>query len=1048
MNPIQYVLDLDAFGSSETLLATLAGVAALIALLTWLGAIGPLLTGIQVAVHLLVAGGFAFWRATLGWASWPAFLGTTTAVLGLGLMFDDRWPGVGLACGLLLVFLSVCTTLAYVYLDLERYEVARGRRALHNPLTGQALAHNLARYGTRAGAPLLIAATVGVVAGFALLNLGLYRTIAPQWYRMGEAGAEPRFADFLAYSLINLYNVVDLLHIASSYKYVHVSYVQQAQWPASTLLTLYKSFFTLILLQQVFASLRRGRLLSETISDFWSPLPPLSERARAALPQYGPGVVGPLLVSLRSIDVLTAEQREHLPRLLAEVGPAALPDLLRRLADSHEDVRGVAVAALGRLHAAEAVPALAALRDDASEWVRQCLAEALGTIGAAAPKQRRRVARVLGSPGQWVWRLLRRQPLAARQDPAAATLETLRRLLADPSAAVRRAAAAALGQLGGAASAATAELIGRLQDEDEAVRCRAAEALGEVGGDAGPRVTALCQLLEEPNAPLRVAAARALGAMRQEAAGAVPALVPLLHAADEEVRGAAADALSRIGVAPGAALDSLSDGLESKDNLVRAQTAEALGEIGASAASVAPALAEALTDENDRVRAKAAEALGRMGEAAADAVPELMRALRDQDNWVSALAAEALGEMGDSAAAAAPALVRSLGHPNPRVRANAADALGKLGPAANPARLALEAALADGDDAVRAAVLTALGLLGGLSQAARQAVLAAADDPNPEVRVAAIGAIGQGEEFRVDGGPVLLRALDDASETVRVGAAAGLPGLVAASASASAVEGLCKLLQDASPAVQLQAVDSLGQYGSAAGAAGPELARVARAGEGDLRVKALRAVALIQPPEATEAFRAGLKDPHAEVRMLAAAGMLKAPEVPPEAVPDVVAALRDPDARVRANATRLLLRIRPLPPEAVPGLIECAGDAEDGVRLGAARALRDANPAEVKDVFIHLLDDRNARVRLLAAGCLVASDPAHAAAAAVIAATLGEGPVGARRNALELVAALGSGAVAFQDVLRERWQVETDPALSARLLDVLEGLGQTVAVTP
>ena len=101
-----------------------------------------------------------------------------------------------------------------------------------------------------------------------------------------------------------------------------------AAGPASALLALFKSFFTLVLLQQIFASVRQGRLLAETIADFWSPHEPIHERARAALPQYGAGALGPLLVSLRSAEALTREQREQLPQILATIGPAAIPDLV------------------------------------------------------------------------------------------------------------------------------------------------------------------------------------------------------------------------------------------------------------------------------------------------------------------------------------------------------------------------------------------------------------------------------------------------------------------------------------------------------------------------------------------------------------------------------------------------------------------------------------------------------------------------------------------------------------------------------------------------
>ena len=105
---------------------------------------------------------------------------------------------------------------------------------------------------------------------------------------MGDEQEGPGYADFLAYALINLLGIVDVLDLAQSHHFLRAAYVRQAAWPAATLLAVFKAFFTLVLLQQIFASLRQGRLLAETITDFWSPHEPIHERPRNALPQYGP----------------------------------------------------------------------------------------------------------------------------------------------------------------------------------------------------------------------------------------------------------------------------------------------------------------------------------------------------------------------------------------------------------------------------------------------------------------------------------------------------------------------------------------------------------------------------------------------------------------------------------------------------------------------------------------------------------------------------------------------------------------------------------------
>ncbi len=569
-----FLLDLDRVGSSYSLLLAFVGLGVLAGLLFWSGIVGRVLGLVSLLIHRGIAAGFWLWKRLLAWATWPLFLALVVVVLLAGLASEPISPFLPLLCGVTLLLLGVTTCLAYMSIDLERYEVARGYKALHNPLKGQELAINLVRHGPQVGVPLLAAATVGVVAGFALTNQGLYETVGRDWYRLEGGSVEPGYADFLAYTLINLFRVADLLHIASSYNYVHATYVQQAQWPAATLLSLFKTFFTLVLLQQIFASVRRGRLLVETIADFWSPHPPIHERARVSLPQHGPGAVRPLLLSLRSVEVLTAEQRSYIPRIIADIGPSAIPVLTHHLLDPHDHVRGVAAAALGHLHALESVPELVRLGPDPSDWVRQALAESLGSIGsanAAASHRRRFTRRVVRASRLWLWlrvHLQQKRVPAPRVNPIELAVSTLRALLADPSASVRIQAIRSLGLVGSAGSTAASDLIRLLQDADEAVRCQSAESLGIMEGPAGEKVTALATLLQDPSPPIRVAAAKALGSLKKAAAEAVPALLPLLQEGDETIRLAAAEAVNQIGTMQGEALQALGEGLSSGDNIV------------------------------------------------------------------------------------------------------------------------------------------------------------------------------------------------------------------------------------------------------------------------------------------------------------------------------------------------------------------------------------------------------------------------------------------------------------------------------------------------
>lgn len=1013
--------------TSNLLLATLAGAGLAIGVLYRLGAIGWALRVLGYVVRAGIERGFLLWERLLGWASWGEFLIIVVAFLILGGWAGHAFPGLRVLCGLTTMLMGAIACLAYMFIDLERNEVERGHKSVHNPMKGQSLAVNLERYGKQVRIPLLIAATVALIGGFALFNQGLYATIGQQWYQVADEKREPIFVDFLAYSITKILGLIDVLDLAKSHHILGGSFIRPAAWPASALLAAFKLFFTLVLLHQIFASLRQGKLLAETIADFWSPHEPIHDRACSALPVYGIVAIGPLLGSLRGVTSLTKEQRSDIPLILETIGPSIIPALVRHLRDPNEDVRAIVVAALGHLRALETVAAVTALAIDSSNAVRENVVVALGALGSS----RKGEARIEGGPG-WKRRLLRQvlqrsswrkrrsTALPPPADPIDLAITTLEASLDDPCSGVRAQAALALGQIGRAAARATPRLIGLLTEDDETVRCQAAQALGEMGDNDGTVVAALAEMLRDPSSAVKVSASRALAALKTEARLSVPALVPLLQDNDASVRAAAADAVAQVGLLDQAATDSLSVGLASGDNVVRAHTAEALGNIGAAAGEAAPALVHATTDGNDRVRAKAVEALGKIGESAAViAVPGLIRALKDRDNWVSALAAEALGQMGDSADGAIPALVRALGHINSEVRRNAAEALAKMGAAAVNARPALETAARDEDGGVRAQAVRALGEIGIPTAASTQAILAGLEDIDAQVRAAAIQSAGQWGETSQAVIRTIFLLFDDANDQVKVQAIKALPRM--AGATPEVIDALCRrLLDDDSDWVQVNAALALGKLGPAATAAGASLLRAAQTGDVGVREQAMRAIATIQPPETTEALAAGLKDACGDIRKVAAAGWMNATTIPEEVISALVEALRDPDVQVRANCAHALARLDFIPAAAIPLLIECTADANDGLRINAARALKLAPFEVVIEVMQHLVDDPNSRVRLIAASSILVAQPGNARASAALMDSLEDPVVRVREAALVSLDSLGEAGVAILEALNEK----------------------------
>ena len=313
MDASSWIAVLERADTSYLLLATLAGVMVSAGILYQLGLIGWVLRGVGHLVRGTIRVGFLLWERLLGWAPWPIYLAIVVGFLLAGSVAGGPWPASRVLCGLAPLFMGIIACLAYMFVDLERNEVERGHKAIHNPLKGQVLATNLERYGRQVRIPLLISATVALIGGFALLNQGLYETIGRDWYAVADERREPAYADFLAYALTKLLGIMDVLDLFKSHHIMGAAFVRQAAWPASSLLAGFKILFTLVLLHQIFASLRQGKLLAETITDFWSPHEPIHERARNALPVYGSLAIGPLLGSLRLVPSLTKEQREQLP---------------------------------------------------------------------------------------------------------------------------------------------------------------------------------------------------------------------------------------------------------------------------------------------------------------------------------------------------------------------------------------------------------------------------------------------------------------------------------------------------------------------------------------------------------------------------------------------------------------------------------------------------------------------------------------------------------------------------------------------------------------
>jgi hypothetical protein len=204
MGDDHFLIRLSQLDSSYLILLSVAGVGLAVALLVFTGLLGLGLRGLGYVVHSSIRNGFLLWERLFSGASWPVFLAIVAGFWIVGWAVAGFLPILTVACSLAILCMGLTTCLAYMFIDLERCEVARGHKAVHNPLKGQKLAHHLVTYGQQVGVPLLAVATAGMIGGFALLNQGLYGTIGRDWYAVAEEPADPTYVDFLANALINL----------------------------------------------------------------------------------------------------------------------------------------------------------------------------------------------------------------------------------------------------------------------------------------------------------------------------------------------------------------------------------------------------------------------------------------------------------------------------------------------------------------------------------------------------------------------------------------------------------------------------------------------------------------------------------------------------------------------------------------------------------------------------------------------------------------------------------------------------------------------------
>jgi HEAT repeat protein len=260
-----------------------------------------------------------------------------------------------------------------------------------------------------------------------------------------------------------------------------------------------------------------------------------------------------------------------------------------------------------------------------------------------------------------------------------------------------------------------------------------------------------------------------------------------------------------------------------------------------------------------------------------------------------------------------------------------------MGSAAGAALPALGIAQKDADARVRIAAAGATLLIDPKQGAALNVLSGAFRDPNGAVRRAAAQTLALlGPQASAAGG-ALAELLADRDEDVRWAAADALGELGAA--AAPALPALFKLLGDKDPAFRSVAADAIGQ-----------------AAKGN-------------PPAASAALSAALKDADRRVRESAARSLLELGLRSPEAVAILAGSKEDP----WVYAVTLAFLVRSGGPEAGPFVVEGVKHPNADVRMAAANLLLQVDPQAYKpaiDTLIEGLQDPHWFVRARCARCL------------------------------------------------------------------------------
>mmetsp|Transcript_160491 Transcript_160491/g.389830 ORF Transcript_160491/g.389830 Transcript_160491/m.389830 type:complete len:548 (+) Transcript_160491:58-1701(+) len=414
-----------------------------------------------------------------------------------------------------------------------------------------------------------------------------------------------------------------------------------------------------------------------------------------------------------------------------------LAKLISETSSADEQVKVVAIQALGMIGAKDQLATVTSLMADKSPDVQGAACLALSSLGGG-DSLASDIAAKLSSEGT---RFSAITALAALGEEACKPVvgDIVAKCLSDGDSQTRAEAIGILAKLPEETLSSAGKIKELLKDKNPAVRAAAALSLGNCGGKASSHASDVAALLKDDDEdlawlPLQIGggSTREPMAMRKPKCAALVALGAMKAEAE----------MSQVG-------EFLSDG----DWEVRFCAVEALGIMGPAAKDLADKVGALLDDDTYPVRAKACFAVGSIG--AEDLVDRLSEMLQDATQSVRSEAAAALGMMGEAAVQYTHELAKMLSDPSSPVRGAAAGALGNLGDGGKPYASIVASLLYDTDHLVVASACSALGKMDAYGAAFAEDVAWFLEYPVPAVRAAAALALASmGSEGAVYSGQI------------------------------------------------------------------------------------------------------------------------------------------------------------------------------------------------------------------------------------------------------------------------------------------------------